>query len=433
MGISDEHFVLLRSSIEASTSKKINLSLGSHIIERLEHAKRLGSAWLESDNDEMVLLWKFLTYQEALARRGFLFLEDVVEDAVEDPGATTNVGDTLVSEDDSAHMLAALISGRKAAWRELQQFYLQKARIVLCTATTAGRKVLRGLCPLTVIVEEASQLTESTVIISILESTVTSMDANEFYDCEKLSFFARLLTQGVPDVKLLRQYQMTPQIADFLNQEFYDSRLVTNPTANKHCKAFQASMRQRYGVKTGDCFFISVTNCSLWRRRNASSMFNPEYVTEVTDLVFVFIKAGLSETDIMVLSYYSEEIRVLKQAIHGILKYIDIEIKSVDSTQGSEAKVVILSTTRPGGSRGMGFVADRQQQNVALTRAREGLVIVGHANMGNSFSVAAQSWVKLINHYRERDRLISLNGNRQKLVSALKIPNENDFVEVIAR
>lgn len=44
----------------------------------------------------------------------------------------------------------------------------------------------------------------------------------------------------------------------------------------------------------------------------------------------------------------------------------------------------------------MGSMADGQRQNVALTGAREGLIIVRHAEIGKYSSVAAQSWVKLV-------------------------------------
>ena len=43
------------------------------------------------------------------------------------------------------------------------------------------------------------------------------------------------------------------------------------------------------------------------------------------------------------------------------------------------------------------------------------------------------SWVKLINPYGEKGRLISIGGNRHELVVDLKIPHENDFMEVTAR
>ncbi|KAB8276586.1 hypothetical protein BDV30DRAFT_235657 [Aspergillus minisclerotigenes] len=124
LGISDEKFNLLRSSSEASMKSQGNPSLGGHIIKPPEHAECLGSSSLECEDKEMILLWTFLTYQEALVRGGFLFLEDVVEDAVEEPGAMARPGEALASDDNSVSIVATLISGRKVAWRELQRYYM---------------------------------------------------------------------------------------------------------------------------------------------------------------------------------------------------------------------------------------------------------------------------------------------------------------------
>ncbi|GMG08422.1 unnamed protein product [Aspergillus oryzae] len=131
LGISDEEFNLLRSSIEDSMKGQGNPSLGGHIIKPLEHAKCLGSNSLECEDKEMILLWTFLTYQEALVRGGFLFLEDVVEDAVEEPGAMARPGEALGSDDNSVCMVATLITGRKVVWRELQRYYMQRVQVVL--------------------------------------------------------------------------------------------------------------------------------------------------------------------------------------------------------------------------------------------------------------------------------------------------------------
>ncbi|KAB8210135.1 hypothetical protein BDV34DRAFT_220732 [Aspergillus parasiticus] len=130
LGISDEEFNLLRSSIEGFMKSQGNPSLGGHIIKPLEHAKCLGSSRLEGE-DEMILLWTFLTYQETPVREGFLLLEDAVEDAVEDPGAMARPGEALVSDDNSVSMVATLITRRKEAWRELQRYYMHRARLAL--------------------------------------------------------------------------------------------------------------------------------------------------------------------------------------------------------------------------------------------------------------------------------------------------------------
>ncbi|KAE8347317.1 hypothetical protein BDV24DRAFT_157612 [Aspergillus arachidicola] len=196
LGISDEEFNLLRSSIEGSMKSQDNPSLGRHIIKPLEHTKCLGSSRLEGEDEEMVLLWTFLAYQETPVRGGFLLSEDAVEDAVEEPGAMARPGEALVSDDNSVRL------------------------DLLCTTSTAGRKLLQWLRPSTAIIDETSLLTDPTVINGIalklgsikkiilsgdidqLGPTVPFINANEFYDSENMSLFARLLHLGVPNAQL---------------------------------------------------------------------------------------------------------------------------------------------------------------------------------------------------------------------------------------
>ncbi|KAB8214229.1 hypothetical protein BDV33DRAFT_209471 [Aspergillus novoparasiticus] len=154
---------------------------------------------------------------------------------------------------------------------------------LLCTASTAGRKLLQWLHPSTAIIEEASQVTELTMINGIalklgfikkimlsgdidqLGPTVPFVNDNEFYDSKNMSLFARLLHLGVPNAQLSQQYRMTPQVAELPNAEFYNGRLVTASTADTPCRGLQMATSQRYGVQRDDCF-MSVMNSNLWSR-----------------------------------------------------------------------------------------------------------------------------------------------------------------------
>ncbi|KAK6811248.1 hypothetical protein RU639_013016 [Aspergillus parasiticus] len=227
LGISDEEFNLLRSSIEGFMKSQGNPSLGGQIIKPLEHAKCLGSSRLEGEDEEMILLWTFLTYQETPVREGFLLLEDAVEDAVEDPGAMARPGEALVSDDNS----------------------LTEPTVI------NGIALKLGSIKKTILSGEIDQLGQ----------TVPFINANKFYYSENMSLFARLLHLGVPNAQLSQQYRMTPQVAEPPNAEFYNGRLVTASTADTPCRGLQMTTSQRYGEQRDDCF-MSVKNSNLWHR-----------------------------------------------------------------------------------------------------------------------------------------------------------------------
>ena len=114
----------------------------------------------------------------------------------------------------------------------------------------------------------------------------------------------------------------------------------------------------------------------------STSLVNPHYVSFVGQLVEEMVKQipRLPHIEILILSYYTEERKALSNLFRK-LHLPDIRVQSVASSQGSESSVVVLSTTRPGFTYGLGFLMDRNIACVAFSRAKDCLIVVGDIKM----------------------------------------------------
>lgn len=85
------------------------------------------------------------------------------------------------------------------------------------------------------------------------------------------------------------------------------------------------------------------------------------------------LEAGELASSIGVITFYAAQARHITDALRGT----GVEAKSVDGFQGREAELIILSCVRANSRGAIGFAADARRVNVALTRARRGLIVLG--------------------------------------------------------
>jgi hypothetical protein len=95
--------------------------------------------------------------------------------------------------------------------------------------------------------------------------------------------------------------------------------------------------------------------------------------------------------------------------------YEGIEVNSVDAFQGREKEIILVSCVRSSETQGIGFLSDPRRLNVALTRARLGLVLLGNPRVLSKNPL----WAALLLHFKEHDTLVEgpLNNLQQSYMT----------------
>ena len=124
-------------------------------------------------------------------------------------------------------------------------------------------------------------------------------------------------------------------------------------------------------------------------------------------MVTNLLKCGVLPSQIGIITPYEGQRAhvVAVMARNGPMRqalYAEIEVASVDSFQGREKDYIILSCVRSNEHQGIGFLSDPRRLNVALTRARYGLVVMGNPRVLSKQPV----WSALLSHFKEEDALV---------------------------
>jgi len=304
-----------------------------------------------------------------------------------------------------------------------KQEAFNEADVIVTTLTGSSNMFIRNIKDKIslLIVDEASQATELTTLIPLtydipkailigdskqLPPTVIHNDAkNNNYG---RSLFERLQYNSPESVHLLDiQYRMHPMISTLSSKCFYENAIVNGE--NVKSKKWQKSW-----FKNPDFGPLVFYNVKGIINKDDSSLTNMKEANEVLNIIKNLLNAKPSlsiNTSISVISpyraqvflirkklkllhkdnldrfsKYQKEIQENQEAIQltdegkELLKKINIleniNVNTVDSFQGQESDIVILSCVRSG-TRSLGFLTDKRRLNVSITRARFSLIIFG--------------------------------------------------------
>jgi hypothetical protein len=175
-------------------------------------------------------------------------------------------------------------------------------------------------------------------------------------------------------------------------------------------------------VQKNQCFFY---NCVGNEEISASgtSYLNRAEASVCEQIVSFFLKAGVNPPQIGVITPYegqrSFSVNLMRRT--GSLRpelYEEIEVASVDSFQGREKDIIILSCVRSNEHQGIGFLNDPRRLNVALTRAKYGLVVLGNPKVLSKQPL----WNSLLTYFKKNGCLVEgpLNNLKESKVQFQK-------------
>ena len=316
--------------------------------------------------------------------------------------------------------LAGVFESRKDVLkRQLRSQLLENAQIVCATLSGAGTSLLQSSTRTfdAVIVDEAAQALEPSALIPLqlnvdrcilvgdpqqLPATVTSRKADQ--NLFARSLFERLQASGHGASLLTVQYRMHASIRAFPSQHFYDGKLKDCVSEDRHAP-WHADCRFApfvfYDIRgDGDPDVIEDLRPGTSRSNSVEAKACVALLEALTRLMQ---REGEDmQKRIAVMSPYRRQCSDIRYRLSAS-GLQDVEVSSVDAFQGREMDVSVLSCVRSGRG-GLGFVADIRRLNVALTRSKCSLLIVGDADTLSQ----NEHWAALITHARSAGCCVKL-------------------------
>lgn len=339
---------------------------------------------------------------------------------------------------------------------EAARAVLFSCQVVACTCIGAGDPRLQGHTFPLCVLDEATQATEPASLVPIMMCKVESLllvgDPQQLpptvrsRSAEQLglgtSLFLRLQTMGMKPMLLDTQYRMHPLICAFPSKVFYQGLLKSHPTPKDRpmLPGFQWP-----NPKVPVCF-IPVTGALEERTGSADDLTGhslrnrPEAQQVLAVVQQLLADRGLPRglEDIGIISPYQGQVRHLQQvlgplsssgrfgrggsrdgdadgftsedAATGSSMASLLEIRSVDGFQGREKEVIIFSTVRSNTTGSVGFLSDYRRLNVAITRAKRGLIVVGNPETLKSDKTWS-AWLRWAAQHQAWMRGASTQGN----------------------
>ncbi|KAF2502212.1 DNA-binding protein SMUBP-2 [Lophium mytilinum] len=332
---------------------------------------------------------------------------------------------------------------------------VRSSKVVLATLHGAGGFHLRNQKFDVVIVDEASQALEAQCWVPLLwlkasrlvlagdhlqlPPTIKSLNSKESKarkkeekgkkDGEKeegegkvikgmtleTTLFDRLLELHGPSIKrmLTTQYRMHETIMRFPSDELYEGKLVAAEAVKARLLTdLPYEVKETEDTKEPLVFwdtqggdFPEKTEDEEIGKKAGKGMSLGESKSNELEAALVklhvsnLVEAGLKPEDIAIVTPYNAQLAVLSQLLKE--RYPGIELGSVDGFQGREKEAVVVSLVRSNAEHEVGFLGEKRRLNVAMTRPKRHLCVIGDSDTVGRGSPFLKRWMQFLEDHAD--------------------------------
>lgn len=288
--------------------------------------------------------------------------------------------------DEIRSLRSELIDLEKRTIRDI----ISSADVVLATTAGCADANLRDFEFDLVVIDEAAQALECACWIALpkarravlagdhlqLAPTILSREAEK--QGLGVTLFDRLTKlHGDRFLRMLKvQYRMHENIMNWSSDALYGGELEADESVRTHVLADLEHVHDGPDVAR-PVIFIDTAGCDFDEStdEDGESKSNSGEVEVLGKHLEVLIESGVRPEEIAIITPYNAQVQLLRSSLRST--YERLEIDTVDGFQGREKEAILLSLVRSNQDRQVGFLADRRRLNVAITRARRHLAIVG--------------------------------------------------------
>ena len=253
--------------------------------------------------------------------------------------------------------------------------------VILATNSSSALEAIARVKFDVAVIDEASQATIPSVLIPIakahrfilagdhkqLPPTIISDRAGAL---SKTLFEELIRIYPFKSQLLDIQYRMNSLLMKFPNEEFYNNGLKSDSSVD------DIKIRDILDSHQDEEALLFIDTSDIADNRERHLKDSKSIVNEIEAEIAIriaddYLSDGVNESDIGIISPYADQVKIIQENT-------EIEVKTVDGFQGREKEIIIISTVRSNDNGNIGFLSDLRRLNVAITRAKRKLIIIGN-------------------------------------------------------